>query len=234
MTARWDETVDALDAADLVGRAAEGDGWAWERLVDRYERLIWAVTRDFKLIESDAADVTQVTWLRLLEHIHRLDQPGRVGSWLATTARRECLRNLAARKKTVLASDDDAFEQTTGHGPEVDEPLLAAERAQEIRDALSCLPPRWQQLLHMLMADPPVPYTQISSQLGLPIGSIGPTRARCLAKLRSLLQPADHRQLQPGQPTRDCLPDRQQEVIPFPSAKGQSRGCQPDSGSYTV
>jgi RNA polymerase sigma factor (sigma-70 family) len=178
---------DALDIARLVRSAAEGDRWAWERLVDQYSRLIWAITRDFKLAESDAADVAQVTWLRLLEHIDRIEHPDRVGSWLAATARNECLRSLAARKKVVLAHDEVAIEGVAALEPEVDERLLAAERAQSVREALSCLPVRWQQMLELLMADPPTSYAEISDQLGLPVGSIGPTRRRCLARLGVLL-----------------------------------------------
>ena len=177
-----------LDVARLVRRAAEGDRRAWERLVDQYARLIWAITRDFKLAESDAADVFQVTWLRLLEHIDRLEYPERVGSWLAATARNECLRNLAARTKVVPVHDHGDFDQGVAHQPAVDERLLADERAQEVRAALSRLPVQWQRLLQLLMADPPVSYAQISDQLGLPVGSIGPTRGRCLDKLRVLLE----------------------------------------------
>ncbi len=187
MTATQDDRTEHLDVAQLVGRAAAGDRQAWERLVDQYARLIWAITRDHKLGESDAADVAQVTWLRLLEHIHCLEHPERVGSWLATTARHECLRNLAARKKVVLTDEDHIPQDAPARQPEIDERLLAAERAQTVRDALSYLPPRWQQLLHLLMADPPASYTEISDQLGLPVGSIGPTRQRCLARLRKLL-----------------------------------------------
>jgi RNA polymerase sigma factor (sigma-70 family) len=178
----------APDIAALVRRAAEGDRWAWECLVDQYARLIWALTRDFKLGESDAADVFQATWLRLLEHIGRLEQPARVGSWLAATARNECLRSVAARKKVVLVHDDVTLKDGATHEPEIDERLLSEERAQAVRDALSRLPFRWRQLVEMLMADPPVPYTEISDQLGLPVGSIGPTRGRCLERLRVLLQ----------------------------------------------
>jgi RNA polymerase sigma factor (sigma-70 family) len=175
----------------LVQRAAEGHMWAWEQLVAKYSRLIWAMTRDFKLPESDAADVVQATWLRLLEHIDRIEHPDRVGSWLATTARHECLRHLAARKKLVLVDDDDdALADAVSHHPEVDERLLANERAQAVREALSRLPWRWQRLLELLMSDPPASYLEISAQLGLPIGSIGPTRGRCLERLRELLQSA--------------------------------------------
>jgi RNA polymerase sigma factor (sigma-70 family) len=183
-----EQRAGVADIAQLVRRAAEGDHWAWERLVDQYARLIWAMTRDFKLVESDAADVFQATWLRLLEHIDRLEQPARVGSWLAATARHECLRSLAARKRVMLVHDDVTLEDGPAHGPEIDERLLSEERAQAVRDALSRLPWRWRRLVEMLMADPPVPYTEISDQLGLPIGSIGPTRGRCLERLRVLLQ----------------------------------------------
>jgi len=180
--------VGAPDIARLVQRAAEGDRLAWERLVDQYARLIWAMTRDFKLVESDAADVAQATWLRLLEHIDRLEYPARVGSWLAATARNECLRSVAARKRVVLVHDDVALNGDAAHEPEIDERLLAAERAQAVREALSRLPQRWQRLLELLMADPPASYAEISDQLGLPVGSIGPTRGRCLERLRELLQ----------------------------------------------
>lgn len=176
------------DAAELVRRAAAGDRSAWAALVDQYSRLIWAMTRDFRLAESDAADVVQSTWLRLLEHITRIEHPDRVASWLATTARHECLRHLAASKRVLLVDDDDGFETGAANQPDVDDRLLADERAQAVREAVSKLPSRSQRLLELLMADPPVSYLEISDQLGLPIGSIGPTRGRCLARLRVLLQ----------------------------------------------
>jgi RNA polymerase sigma factor (sigma-70 family) len=188
-TTASEQSNGALDLVWLVRSAAAGDRSAWERLVDQYSRLLWAMTRDFKLSESDAADVVQATWLRLLEHIDRIEYPERIGSWLATTARHECLRHLAAGKRVVLVEDDhDAFSGAGGHQPDVDERLLAEERAQAVREALSTLPSRSQQLLEMLMADPPISYTEISDQLGVPIGSIGPTRGRCLERLRLVLQ----------------------------------------------
>jgi RNA polymerase sigma factor (sigma-70 family) len=180
--------VASLDIARLVRRAAAGDKHAWERLVDQYNRLIWSVTREFKLVESDAADVSQTTWMRLIEHIDRIEHPERVGSWLAATARNECLRSLAARKRLVLAHEDVTFDGPAEHEPEVDEALLAQERAGIVREAMAHLPHRWQRLMEMLMADPPVSYAVISDELGLPVGSIGPTRSRCLARLRVLLE----------------------------------------------
>jgi RNA polymerase sigma factor (sigma-70 family) len=181
-----ERSLDAPDVAELVRRAADGDHQAWERLVDQFARLIWSITVNFKLAESDAADVAQTTWLRLLEHIDRIEHPARVGSWLAATARNECLRSLAARKRVLLGHDNGELDSIVAHGPEVDERILAAERAQVVHEALSRLPGRWQRLLELLMADPPASYADISDELGLPIGSIGPTRGRCLDRLRVL------------------------------------------------
>jgi RNA polymerase sigma factor (sigma-70 family) len=177
-----------LDVARLVSRAVSRDTRAWERLIDKYGRLVWSITREFKLAESDASDVFQTTWMRLIEHIDRLDRPDRVGSWLAATARNECLRCLASHKRLVLAPEEVAFDGPAVHEPEVDEALLADERAKTVREAMGHLPWRWRRLLELLMADPPASYAEISDELGLPIGSIGPTRGRSLARLRVLLE----------------------------------------------
>jgi RNA polymerase sigma factor (sigma-70 family) len=183
-----EQNPDTPDIAELVRGAAAGDRRSWERLVGQFARLIWSITSEFKLAESDAADVAQTTWLRLFEHIDRIEYPDRVGSWLAATARNECLRSLAARKRVVLAQDEEVLSGVVVSWAEVDERILADERDQIVRDALSRLPRRWQRLLELLMADPPTPYADISDELGLPVGSIGPTRGRCLAQLRVLLQ----------------------------------------------
>ena len=184
------ETVefDIPDIAAWIRQAADGDRQAWNRLVSQYGRLIWSITVRFKLSESDAADVVQTTWMRLIEHIDRIEHADRVGSWLAATARNECLRCLAAHKRVVLANQDVELDRPAEHGPEVDERLLADERAKTVREAMTRLPRRWQRLLELLMADPPVSYAEISDELGLPVGSIGPTRGRCLARLRVLLE----------------------------------------------
>ena len=196
VTAHEHDTLDVLesdivgsDIVTLVRHAIVGDARAWEQLIDQYGRLIWSITREFKLSESDAADVYQTTWMRLVEHIDRLDNPDRVGSWLAATARNECMRCLAWHKRLVLADEDVVFDGPAAHEPAVDEALLADERDQIVRDAMAHLPQRWRRLLELLMADPPASYAEISDELGLPIGSIGPTRGRCLERLRVLLDP---------------------------------------------
>jgi RNA polymerase sigma factor (sigma-70 family) len=186
-------TVADLDAGSsnmsvLLCRAATGDVQAWSSLVSQYGRLIWSITARFKLMEDDGADVVQTTWLRLIEHIDRIQQPDRIGYWLAATARNECLRYVAARRRLVLVRENTAFDGVDYQGPQVDEALLAAERVQVVREAIAHLPAQSQRLLELLMADPPIPYAEISDQLGVPLGSIGPTRRRCLAKLRVLLE----------------------------------------------
>ena len=183
----FESDVAESDVARLVKRATAGETRAWERLIDKYGRLIWSITREFKLAESDAADVFQTTWMRLIEHIDRLDHPDRVGSWLASTARNECLRCLASHKRLVLADEGAVLDGPAEHAGEIDEALLAEERAEVVRAAMAHLPRRWQRLMELLMADPPASYAEISDELGLPVGSIGPTRGRCLARLRVLL-----------------------------------------------
>jgi RNA polymerase sigma factor (sigma-70 family) len=183
----FESDVANLDGARLVRHAVAGDTRAWERLIDMYGRLVWSITRDYKLAESDAADVFQTTWMRLIEHIDRLDRPDRVGSWLAATARNECLRCLASHKRLVLADEDVDLDGPADSGGEIDEALLAEERAEVVRAAMTHLPQRWRRLMELLMADPPASYAEISDELGLPVGSIGPTRRRCLARLRVLL-----------------------------------------------
>jgi RNA polymerase sigma factor (sigma-70 family) len=169
-----------------VARATGGDQDAWERLVDQYAGLVRTVTRSFRLSESDAADVSQTIWLRLLEHIGRIDSH-RLGAWLVVTTRRECMRVQALQKRTLLSYDESTFEVMPSHQPHLDERVLAEERARDVRQAVQSLPDRWQHLVSMLTGDPPASYAEISTTLGLPIGSIGPMRGRCFDKLRVLL-----------------------------------------------
>jgi RNA polymerase sigma factor (sigma-70 family) len=172
--------------AEVVRSAAAGDAVAWDRLMDSYGRLIWAITRDYKLNESDASDVVQTTWLRLVEHIGRLEHPERVAAWLATTARNECLRCISARKRIVYIGEEHGLESMAGHAQPADEAVLAAERARRVREALKLLPHRWQRLMELIMAEQP--YAVIADRLSVPVGSIGPTRGRCLDRLRALLE----------------------------------------------
>ena len=175
------------EAAELVVAASHGDRSAWERLVDAYVGLIWAITRSYRLSDGDAQDVSQTTWLRLVENIDRLSDPARVGAWLATTARRECLRVLRHARRQVLLAEWEEMDDFDPGGVEVDTALLRAEQDDAVRVALEQLPARCQALLGLLMLDPPPSYDEVSAALGMPIGSIGPTRGRCLHKLLDLI-----------------------------------------------
>lgn len=176
---------------DLVSAAATGDETAWAGLVRRYAPLVATVIRNHRLDPADAADVNQTVWLRLVEHLGRLRESHALPAWLVTTTRRECLRMLRLGRRTQPFDPyDESGEAQVGAVLLVDpstpdEEMLRAERSQALRDAFAELPVRCRELLTLLVADPPASYREIGEQLGMPIGSVGPTQARCLAKLRS-------------------------------------------------
>ncbi len=169
----------------LVGRARDGDQTAWDQIVERFAPLVWSICRRFRLSEVDAHDVGQNVWLRLVEYLPSLREAAALPGWLATTTRRECLRvqrSVWERDRQLMEPTFDvaADDETT----QVDRWLIAAERDDALREAFAQLEDRCQQLLSLLMRDPPIAYSDISADLRIPVGSIGPSRARCLAKLR--------------------------------------------------
>lgn len=186
--------MEHADVGGLVVAAAGGDKDAWQALVARFSGLIWSITRAYRLSNADAADVFQTTWLRLAEHIGRIEDPRRVGAWLATAARRECLQNLRTAGRALPSDDMSRFESIRADDNPTEEAILAAEREREdsrrtaaVWRAFERLPARCRELLRVLMASPPPSYAEVAAALGLPVGSIGPTRARCLRKLRTEL-----------------------------------------------
>ena len=166
----------------LVRAAAAGDAAAWDRLVEGFAGVVWAVTRTFGLDHMDAADVSQTTWLRLAEHLDRLQDPDRVGGWLVTTARREAMRVRERAARTVPVDDhaDDADDRLE----DLDAALIRDERGVALWAALQETPEPCRSLLRVLLADPAPSYEEVSKALDMPIGSIGPRRARCLEALR--------------------------------------------------
>jgi RNA polymerase sigma factor (sigma-70 family) len=180
------------DVELLVRRAAGGDERAWGALVDRFGGVVRAVARAHRLSGSDAADVAQTTWLRLVEKLPLLDSPEHVGAWIATTARRECLRVLRAQRRVVPAGHED-FRAEEPDDRDVEAELLAGERERAVRDALRSLPERQRTLLRLIASEPAPTYDEISAVLGIPVGSIGPTRQRALARLRRELSQEQHR-----------------------------------------
>ncbi len=167
----------------LVAAAAAGEPQAWRELIDRYAVLIRSVCRSHRLCDADAEDVAQLTWLRAVEHIGRLRDPERFGAWVSTTARRECLRVIHGRKRLVPTADEVRNPLFAVHVDE-DEIALAAERRTAVRQALTALPDRQRTLLRLLHSEREPSYEAIGAQLGMPIGSIGPTRGRALDRLR--------------------------------------------------
>jgi RNA polymerase sigma factor (sigma-70 family) len=179
-----DPVPDGLVVTDLVTRARTGDKQAWDTLVERYAPVIWSICCRYRL-GAGAEDISQSVWLRLVGQLDKIRDPAALPGWLATTTRRECLRLLgAARGPLADGHVVDAGAVPDEQARMAEEELLAAERHAALREAFGDLPPCDQQLILVLIEDPPVPYAQISARLGIPVGSIGPTRRRCLDKLR--------------------------------------------------
>lgn len=179
--------MDSDEIGVLAKAAAGGDAAAWAALVERFSGLIWSVTRAYRLGSADAADVFQTTWLRLAEHIGRLDHPEYVGAWLATTARREALRMARASTRVVPTDDETVFDTGQAADPTPEQAVLDSERAHQLWRAFRQLPDRCQMLLRLLIAAPAPSYAEVAAAIDRPIGSIGPSRARCLRLLRELL-----------------------------------------------
>jgi RNA polymerase sigma factor (sigma-70 family) len=170
------------DLADLVAAADAGDQDAWNALVDRFAGLVWHVIRGFHLPRAIEEDAFQVTWLRAIEHLATIREPDRLGSWLARTATNECIRAVRTRQGEALGRDADLDADPQASA---DRSLLTADRDRLLWQAFATLPAGCQRLLRLLLADPPLPYEEVSNLLGMPVGSIGPTRARCLHRLRT-------------------------------------------------
>ena len=179
----------------LVTRAANGDQRAWDALVERYAPLTWSICRQYQLGEADADDVGQTVWLQLLDHLGELP-PAALAGWLATTTRRECARTRrAARKPQAAGHVLDAESILDAQTPTAEQELLAAERDAALREAFTRLPRCCQQLIALLIGGQPLSYGQISAQLGIPAGSIGPRRGRCLGQIAP--RSGDRRPTQP-------------------------------------
>lgn len=183
------------DDAALVRACQRGDAAAWETLVNRYQRLIYAIPRRAGLDDDQCADVFQRTFATLVEHLDRLDQPARVRAWLVTTAKREAQRTRQKASRTQpLPGDSPDVEHATqadllDPAPLPDEVAAELEDQHLVRTALAKLDDRCRQLLTLLFYQPePLPYDQVAAAVGVPLGSIGPTRARCLQKLGRLLK----------------------------------------------
>lgn len=174
------------EVAALVSAVRSGDQAAWDGLVDRFSPMLWAVARGVGLNAADASDVCQTTWLRLLESLPAIEQPERVSGWLATTVRREAIRTSQRAARTLPTDEERVFDAMCIETPP--EPSTDELFARELQTAVAELPERSRSLIAMLLVDPPLPYSEISDVLAMPVGSIGPTRARIFAAVRTKLE----------------------------------------------
>ena len=175
--------------AELVRAAAAGNGGAWAAIVDRFSSLVWATARAHRLSRDDAADVAQTTWLRLVEHLDAIREPERLGAWLATTARRESLRVIRRGGREQPTDEVDLFESPANDA--VDRLLVDPERDGALWRAFARLSERCKTLLRLLVAEHEPTYEEVGAALGIPIGAIGPTRGRCLDRLRQSAELAE-------------------------------------------
>jgi RNA polymerase sigma factor (sigma-70 family) len=173
-----------LPVSDLVTSARNGEKRAWDALVERCDPLIWSICRRHGLGRADIEDVRQAVWLYLVGHLGDLHAPAALPGWLATTTRRECLRVQRAGRPLTGGPALDAETLPDDQASPADQGLLAAERRAALREAFLDLPSGGQRLIGLLLEDPPVPYAEISLRLGIPVGSIGPYRRRCVDKMR--------------------------------------------------
>jgi RNA polymerase sigma factor (sigma-70 family) len=180
----------ALSSAALVQAARRRDPIAWKQLVERYDGMIRDICRAHRLAGADVDDVRQTVWLRAVEHLDRLQNPHRIGSWLATVARNECLRLLrhAAR---VRPCEDEVIHLVPDTREAPVERLLASERRGAVFSAVATLSASDRRLLGMLYHHSEPSYSDIGRVLSMPVGSIGPTRGRVLERLRSRYGIAD-------------------------------------------
>jgi RNA polymerase sigma factor (sigma-70 family) len=178
--------VVTISLGELVGQARSGDEAAWQSIVDRFSGLVWATARAYRLSAAQAADVTQNTWLRLVENLDRIEDPERLGAWLATTARREALRTIRLGTREFPTEEEWMWDIPSEEA--LDTGLIAAERDAALWSAMRAIGERCQALLRLIAAPEPPSYEEIGAALEMPVGAIGPTRARCLDKLRRGLE----------------------------------------------
>lgn len=179
------------DHATLVKFAAQGDENAWQQLVDRFAPLVWAVARSHGLDHANAADVHQTTWLRLVENLGRLREPAAVAGWLVRTARHESLRVSRRASREVPTDEHDDTEHADGRDmPEA--AFLLDEERRGVYEAFRRLTEQCQRILRVTAMAPSTSYKDVAAELGIPRGSVGPTRGRCLRHLRRLLEGEDN------------------------------------------
>jgi RNA polymerase sigma factor (sigma-70 family) len=170
------------ETSSLVSAARSGDNLAWSRLVERFDGMLRSVARSYRLTPQDVDDAVQATWVQLYEHIDTVRDTSAIAAWLATTVRRQSLHILQRRVREHLTDEPETMVTDPAEAP--DATLLDGERRLVLTRALSTLPDRQRELMTLIASDTTPNYKQIGARLGMPVGSIGPTRARCMARLQ--------------------------------------------------
>lgn len=170
---------------ELLKSAAVGDQPAWNALIDQFGQMVWSIARSFRLDEATAKDVSQTVWLRLVENLDRINDPERLPGWLATTCRREALRLVKLRDRTVPTDFDYDIEDES---PPMEAMLIEDEEIRVVVAAFHTLGDDCRQLLRLLTVEPALSYEEISEVIDRPVGSLGPTRARCIERLKSAMR----------------------------------------------
>jgi RNA polymerase sigma factor (sigma-70 family) len=172
--------MESVTHGELLKRASANDQTAWDALVDRFGKVVWSIARSFGLDEATAKDVSQTVWLKLVENLDRIEDPERLPGWLATTCKREALRVSRLRARTVPTDFEYDIED---EAPSLEAIMVEAEERSEVVAAFHLLGEGCRQLLRLMVIVPALSYAEIAEMTGKPVGSLGPTRARCLEQL---------------------------------------------------
>ena len=187
-------TVDRAHVGALVRSAVDGDAAAWKALVEGLSPLVWSVVRAYRLSDADAHEVYQTVWLRFSQHLRRIRDPEKADSWLASTARHECLKVLKSLSRRTPTDDPMLLDRVSeDRTPEqsfldLEEAAAETERIRHLWQEFEELGYRCRQLLRVLMSSPPPSYREVSAALGIAVGSVGPMRQRCSRRLRTRLE----------------------------------------------
>lgn len=173
-----------MSHGELLLRAAAGEREAWDALVDRFDQMVWSVARSFRLDDAAASDVAQTVWLRLIENVDRIQDPERLPGWLATTCRREALRVIKRSERSVPSDFEYDIEDPS---PSLESMMIEDEETREVVQAFAELGEECQQLLRLLTVEPALSYEEIAEATGRPVGSLGPTRGRCVERLKAAI-----------------------------------------------
>jgi RNA polymerase sigma factor (sigma-70 family) len=169
----------------LVADARNNDATAWNELVDRLGNLVWSVTRGFGIPVHDAVDISQTTWLQLARRLDRITDPERLGLWLATTTRRECMTYLSRMTGPRRTESVDDLETRPSQSVSTEDAVMRREECRELWDAVNRLPDGCRALIRLFLCDPEPSYAEVAVALDMPVNSVGPRRQRCIKRLKS-------------------------------------------------